>query len=213
MGSYDGGAEAQITYQLSPKERLLWSGRPRPGLQPNSKLLLLCAGLVLLVAGGFWIQQGRVLGGAAIGGPTGRIVMTMRLIQGISLLVPVLVLAVPAVLDLMVRSRTVYALTDRRVLIAGGLNGRRVTSLPLASLTEISLDVRADGSGTIGFGPERKQAAQALGYTWISPDSSHRLDRIDDVRAVHAHILEAQRALEIQRILEAQRLLAASSTT
>ena len=213
MGSYDGDAEVEIHTQLGPKERLLWTGRPRPGLQPNSKLLLLCAGLVLLVAGAFWIQQGRVAGGVAAGDPTGRIVMTMRLIQGISLLVPVLVLAIPALLDLVVRSHTVYALTDRRVLIAGGLNGRRVTSLPLASLTEISLDVRADGSGTIGFGPERKQAAQALGYTWIRPDSSHRLDRIDDVRAVHARILESQRALEIQRILEAQRLLAASGTT
>jgi hypothetical protein len=86
-----------------------------------------------------------------------------------------------------------------------------VTSPPLPSLSEISLDVNADGSGTIAFGPEIRQANQALGFTWISPAASHRFDRIDDAQAVYARILEAQRALEVRRAIEVQRLLAAAA--
>jgi hypothetical protein len=202
----------EITAALLPDERLLWSARPRPGLQPRSQFLLLVAGAIFLIGALFWLWQGRIVGPIDLGDPSGRVVLAVRLLQGLGLIVPALALAVPALLDLLVRRRAVYALTDRRVIISSGLSGRQVTSRPLASLTELSLDVRADGSGTIGLGPEVRQASQAFGFTWTSPASTYRIEGIDDARAVYARILEAQRALEVRRVLDAQRLLAAAAS-
>lgn len=195
MASHVMPGEFTLTAGLARDERLLRSGRPRQGLASGSRALVVCAGAVLLVGGLFWLWQGRIVGRIDAGDPNGRLVLTVRMIQALTLLVPVLILAAPLVLDFMVRRRTVYGLTNRRVVIVGGLDGRRVTSLPLVALSEISLDVDDGGSGTIGFGPERKQAAQAFGFTWIGPNSSHRLDGIDDARRVYAQILDAQRAL------------------
>lgn len=48
--------------------------------------------------------------------------------------------------------RTVYALTDRRILIAGGAFGRSIVELDLRDLPPTQLDERGDGIGTITFG-------------------------------------------------------------
>jgi hypothetical protein len=194
MASHDPLDTSTVLQGLLPGERLLWTGRPRPGLTPNSRLLLSFAGVVLLVVSLFLFQQGQIMGPIDASDPQGRVLRAMRLIQGISVLVPVLVLAVPAGLDLLARRRTAYALTDRRVVIAAGLNGRRVTSRSLLLLGAVTLEVRADGSGTIGFGPETKQAAQAFGFTWLSPGSADRFDGIPDAREVYALLMTAQRA-------------------
>lgn len=48
--------------------------------------------------------------------------------------------------------RTVYGLTDRRILISGGAFGRSILELDLRDLPPAQLDERGDGIGTITFG-------------------------------------------------------------
>lgn len=47
------------------------------------------------------------------------------------------------------RDRTLYGVTDRRVIY---LTNGKVSSLPLAGLPEVTVTEHKDGSGTIGFG-------------------------------------------------------------
>ena len=47
---------------------------------------------------------------------------------------------------------TFYAVTDQRVLIVGGVLGRRVTSLSLTDLGPVRLEQGRSGTGTITFG-------------------------------------------------------------
>lgn len=61
------------------------------------------------------------------------------------------------------RARTFYGVTDQRVLILGGLMTREVKSLPLKSLSEMSLQERADRSGSILFGPSGPMYAMWAG--------------------------------------------------
>ena len=53
------------------------------------------------------------------------------------------------------RGQTAYGLTDQRAMIVSRSlrGGRQVKSLPLRTLSEVSLDARPDGSGTITLGP------------------------------------------------------------
>jgi hypothetical protein len=50
-------------------------------------------------------------------------------------------------------NRTVYVLTDQRILVAGGAFGMRIQEVALRTLPSPTLDQGADGVGTITFGP------------------------------------------------------------
>jgi hypothetical protein len=52
-------------------------------------------------------------------------------------------------LDALRRRTAVYALTDRRALVIGGLFARRAQSFPLESFTSLTLREGKQGSGTI----------------------------------------------------------------
>ena len=54
--------------------------------------------------------------------------------------------------DAFQRSRTIYAVTDQRILILTQAFSRRVRSLPLRMLPEMTIAEKSDGSGTITFG-------------------------------------------------------------
>jgi hypothetical protein len=61
--------------------------------------------------------------------------------------------------DAMARARTIYAVTDQRVLILSGVLSRSRRSLELLGLSEINSREKADGSGTITFGAPNLFAA------------------------------------------------------
>jgi hypothetical protein len=88
--------------------------------------------------------------------------------------------------DAWMRARTDYAVTNERILIVTHLFSERVTSLSLASLPEMTLQVNASGRGTIQFGTATPVAA-----TWNPSgtfDAQQRMPpnffEIPDARAV-----------------------------
>ncbi len=90
------------------------------------------------------------------------------------------------------RRRTVYGLTSDRVIIA---NGSGVpTSLPLATLGEVSVVEAADGTGNIAFGVPAAAATMFVSMPSMNTVQLPMFEMIPDARNVCARIQEAQKA-------------------
>lgn len=182
------GPESELSRYLEPDERILWTGTPRQGL-------------VLRGADAFLIPFGLLWGGFAI------FWEDMAIRQGAGLFfelwgIPMVLIGLHMIVgrfftDARVRARTVYGLTQERVIIVSGLFSRSVTSLPLATLSDISLSERSDRSGTIHFGRPPAFAGWYEGLQWPGMGRSRvpAFELIPDAKQVHDELLRAQRAL------------------
>jgi hypothetical protein len=96
--------------------------------------------------------------------------------------------------DAWMRSRTSYALTDQRALIISGLFSQQVKSLPLRTMSDITLKERPDGSGSIALGPSTGRYSLLAGSGW--PGSGRyqppAFEMIENVRNVHNILRDAQ---------------------
>ena len=98
-------------------------------------------------------------------------------------------------IDALVRSRTTYGVTNERILIVSTFFGRRVRTIGLATLGDVSMTQRDDGSGKIIFGP-----APPFGLTFGRGSRGNRysppsFEMIQDVRSVYQLIVSAKRNL------------------
>jgi hypothetical protein len=99
------------------------------------------------------------------------------------------------------RTRTYYGLTDQRVIILDGLFNRQVKSLTLATLSDISLSERSNGSGTITFGPGTSATSWFGRSSWRGNSQQvPAFDMIEGVRKVYALTREAQRANRMRAV-------------
>jgi hypothetical protein len=131
------------TQHLDPGERLLWSGRPRPGIR-------------LRAQDAFLIPFSLLWCGFAIFWETSVLRRNAPLFFGIWG-IPFVLMGLYIVLgrffvDAKARERTVYGVTNERILFVGGLLARQIKSLPIRNLADVTLTERRDGSGTIVFG-------------------------------------------------------------
>ena len=170
-----------IRRALSPGEQVLWTGNPVQGmrLRPSDWVMipfsLMWCGFVVFWNVGVWNDHAPLFA-RAWGLPF--------LAFGIYFLVG------RFVVDAISRSRTVYALTDQRVLIVRNLFSQKTTSLSLASLPQINLTERSNGYGDILFGYQSS--------TWdprMNPGSQPSLmwEGIPGVRLVNEQLLSAQK--------------------
>lgn len=172
--------------ELSSGERLLWSGMPRQGIR-------LRAGDVLMIPfsllwGGFaffWeysvLQQNAPVFFSLWGIPF--------VLAGIYIIIG------RFFVDSYQRSRTLYGVTDHRVLIVSGVFSRETKSLSLKNLSEISLQERADGSGSILFGPSNPMYAMWAGASWpgVSKRQAPAFELLENVRQVYELLKATQR--------------------
>jgi hypothetical protein len=144
----DGAREARlitdaISERLLEGEKLLWCGRPQQGLLFTSRDALLIP--FSLLWGGFALFWETMV--LSLGAP-----MLFRFWGVPFVLIGLYIIAGRFILDAWVRSRTAYAVTNRRILIVrSGVFGN-VTSLSLDRLPNIQLKERGDRRGTIRFG-------------------------------------------------------------
>jgi hypothetical protein len=134
--------EEQILPELGKGEQLLWAGRPRQGL-----VLRASDGLLIpfsLMWGGFaifWeamaINQGAPIFFCLFGIPF--VVVGMYLMIG------------RFWVDAYQRSRTVYGVTSERIVIISSPCGRRMRSLNIETVPDVTLTERSNGGGTITF--------------------------------------------------------------
>ena len=173
-----------LRLHLSPGERLLWIGQPIGGLRLTPQDLFLVP--FSLFWGGFaFFWEATVVRSHAP--------LLFRL-WGIPFVLMGLYLIVGRfIYDAWRRSRTLYGLTDQRAIILGGGPTRRLRSLALRALPELSLTEERNGRGTISFG------SSGLPFGWFSrtgwPGTGEPIpsfEGIENAGSVHELIRNAQ---------------------
>ena len=173
-----------IQQQLSPGERLLWSGQPR-------------AGVVFRSADFFMIPFSLMWGGFAIYWEAMAVTSDGPFffkLWGIPFVLIGLYMIVGRFFwDSFARGRTFYGLSDQRVIIVATATGTKVTSLPLRGLPQITLSEKSDGSGTIQFGHNPSmQSAWFAGTAWPGVQQAPSFEVLENAKNVYEQIRQAQ---------------------
>lgn len=143
---------------LPGSEEFLWSGKPKQGLMfRTSDWLVVPASLIVVGTSlkPYWDALSKAMQ------PLGMIGVAVFSLLGLYLLIG------RFFIDAYVRRDMVYGLTSHRALIIGGFFGRKVLSIDLKTLSQVSLAVRSDGLGTIVFGPNGGLDNLLAGGFWI----------------------------------------------
>jgi len=141
--------ESILSAELGSGERLLWSGRPRGGLRlrPQDVVLipfsLLWGGFVI-----FW--EVMALSTIAKAPAPFRFLFPLFGLPFVAIGLYLIVGRFFA--DARARARTIYGVTNQRILIVGGSRSQQTRSLELSAIPELALVQHKDGTGTITFG-------------------------------------------------------------
>lgn len=179
-------ARSIVQRELGPQERLLWAGKPRAGLvlRPSDAFLIpfsvLWGGFAI-----FWeysvVSSGAPFFFALFGIPF--VLVGLHFIFGRFLV------------DMKQREKTAYGLTNERILIISGLLTRSVKSLNLRTLSDVSLNERPDGSGTITFGQGNPYYwwFQGMGWWPGMPAATPAFELIPRAKEIYEMLRDAQR--------------------
>ena len=179
-----------IRTELSPGEQVLWSGQPRQGIVVRSSdafaipFSLLWVGFAV-----FWL-----LSAAQSGAPLPFVLFGVPFV-----LVGAYIVVGRFFVEAKQRQNTFYAITPQRVIISSGLFSRKMKSLNLKTISDLSLSETSDGSGTITFGAQHPMAAMFGGMSaWPGAEQylSPRLDLIPQARVVYEAIRKAQAVVQ-----------------
>ncbi len=189
MPMVDRDIERELMRVLGEGEELLWTGRPKKGLVlRRSDAIMIPFSLVWCGFAIFWVMISMTMGAPML--------FTMF---GIPFVLIGLYLVVGRFFaDARKRAITIYALTRERVIIRDGLLNTTLKSISIKSLTDITLEQRPDGSGTILLRDDityaRYNAYSDIGSsrrTYVS--QGPRLEMIDDVQSVYNQLLALQK--------------------
>ncbi len=175
------GPVTSISQYLAKGESLNWSGTPRQGvvLRPSDALMIPFS---LLWAGFAFFWETSVFRDGA---------PTFFVLWGIPFVLMGLYITVGRFFhDAARRAKTEYGVTDQRIIIAGPRGA--LTSLELATLGEVNLTTKSDGSGTIVFGPSNLMTTMYAGTAWPGVKQPPSFDVIPDARRVYEIIRESR---------------------
>lgn len=175
-----------LRFALDRGEHQLWAGVPRQGLVLHrSDALMIPFSIMWGGFAVFWeasvLRNGAPVFFALFGVPF--VLMGLYITVG------------RFFVDAARRARTAYGVTSERIVIetgAIGPFGGSSRSLPLRTMSEVALRERADGSGTITFGPAPPNGFR-VGGAWPGRPEQPAFDLIPDARRVYGIIREAQR--------------------
>ena len=181
----DHATEQVMTRELSPTERLLWAGRPLNGLRfrPADVFLIPFS----LLWGGFAIfWEWSVFNSKA---------PFFFLLWGIPFVLAGVYLIVGRfVVDAWQREKTFYGVTNEHIIIVSGLLNRKVKTLNLRTLSDLSLSERSDRSGTITFGATNPYSSWFGGMAWpgVGQIVTPGFEMLQNAKTVYDTIRRAQ---------------------
>jgi len=175
----------RVHRELGANERLIWAGKPLAGIAFRGVDLIQVP--FSLMWGGFAFFWEYMVWRS--GAP-----LYFRLFGVPFVMVGLYLIGGRFVLDSWQRAATIYAVTNERVLILSGLFQSTTVSLNLRTLGELSLKVRADGSGSIVFG-QLPLFGMLRGFeSWPGMPTQAGFYMISDVRQVFDIVRGAQTA-------------------
>jgi hypothetical protein len=186
--------DSQIRSELGKDETLIWSGQPKQGILFRSSDVFFIP--FSLMWGGFAVfwEYMAIFG---ISQSTNKVPTPIGIIfplWGVPFVIIGLYLIFGRfIVDAKRRVSTYYALTDQRIVILSGGFNRKVKSMNLRTLTDVSLDEKANGSGTITFGPTPPMAQWNRGAPW--PGMTNMIpcfELIQNAKEVYEKIRSAQ---------------------
>lgn len=176
-----------MDFSLTSGERVLWRGAPGRGLRLQMQdwfavpFAAIWLGLVLSF---FFVGEA----GQGADDPSFNFILPFFILIGVWMLVG------RFIVDMIVRSRTEYVLTDRRAVIEAGLMRRSTRSVNLSATPEIRLQEGRNGRGTIEFGSGSPFGMMfPRGWPGVAQHISPAFELIDDAQSVYAMIITAQR--------------------
>lgn len=176
-----------IQSELEPGERLIWAAQPVQGIKFRTIDFFGVPFSILWAGFAFYWEYSVIKGGAPF----------MFVLFGVPfVLIGVYVTVGRFFLDAWLRSKTYYGLTNDRVVIVSGLWARKVNSLSLRTLTDVSLVESATAVGSISFGRSSMFNSMFAGVPWPGAEQyiGPRFDLIEDAKRTFQKIREAQKA-------------------
>ncbi|MGB8647263.1 MAG: PH domain-containing protein [Anaerolineae bacterium] len=179
----DNDASLIIRGELAANERLLWAGQPGRGIALGpSDIFLIPFTLLWFGFAVFW-ESTAVAGGAPV----------FFALWGIPfVLVGLYMVFGRFFVDSWQRSKMYYGVTSQRIIIVSGMFSKSVKSLNLRTLSDISMNQKGDGSGTITFGPTSFYGAWMRAWPTTGAYTSPSFAMIPDVKRVYDTIRTAQ---------------------
>jgi hypothetical protein len=172
------------SFSLGNGEKLLWSGQPRQGV-------------ILRSSDAFAIPFSLLWGGFAVFWEHGVITSNAPpffVLWGVPFVLMGLYITVGRFFfDARRRARTKYSVTSERVLIESGGAGRKITSLDLRNLSDLSLETDSAGNGTIYFANRSGIRANSFGPGWPGGTQVPCFELATNARSVYETIRAAQR--------------------
>lgn len=174
---------AALQGYLLPGERLTWTGRPPAGVRLTGKDALFIP--FSLVWGGFALFWEAMVLSQALTNP--EVPWIFPLFGVPFVVIGLYLIAGRFWADAWLRSRTLYALTDRRALVLRTAFGARLTSSPLSG--PVRLARQSGARGTLEFGAPNPLAAMGgafwpPGFTYFTGATA--FEDIPDVMQVYA---------------------------
>lgn len=186
VGQLNHNAVPVIEQHLEPGERLLWSGQPKQGVRFRGSDIFMVPFSLLWGGFAFFWEFSVIVGGAPL---------FFALVGLPFVLFGVYLIAGRFYVEAQQRRKTYYGVSANRVVIISGLFRQTVRSLPLRTLSDISLTESRDGAtGSIRFGNASPFTSWFGGHAWPGMEgfSAPRLDTIEDPKQVYRIIRDAQ---------------------
>jgi len=183
LNNWDLGSE--LRQHLDSDERLIWTGIPKQG--------------ILLRGSDFFLIPFSVMwGGIAIFWEFDALKSNDQLfvIWGIPfVLIGLYVIFGRFFYDSVLRKNTVYGITQNRIIIKYGVIKKSIKSLNIKTLSDITINEKPDGSGTIILGSESLMYGMFRGSGWPGTNTklAPALEMIPEARKVYRHIIDLQR--------------------
>lgn len=184
----NGMVEMEVARELGSGEMIVWCGKPRAGLALSPGDIIFVPFSILWCGFAIFWESSVIATGAPF----------FFKLWGIPFVLVGLYMVIGRFFaDAKAREKTWYAVTNERVLISCGLFNRRLRSLPLKTLGEISLSEKGDRSGTIILGTTGPFPAWMITSVSSIPGSARNAPpafvNIDNARTVYDAIRESQR--------------------
>lgn len=180
----DFEAQSELQRELLADEKLLWTGRPKKGI-------------LFRLSDVFFIPFSILWCGFAIFWETSVLSTNAPFffkLWGIPFVCAGLYITVGRFFyDKLNRDKTIYGITNQRVIIKSGVFNTTIESFNIKTLFNLSIDEKTDGSGTIKLDSDQTNPFSFYRGAWPGNKKAPALELIQNVRTVYNLVLQQQR--------------------